>query len=492
MKRLNPVGSVLGIILTTLLFMGLGISLWSDRGLAFSPGPVTATSQVGVVLGGYTSHADFEKQCGKCHDPFKSKLATKCVECHLDVSEQIRSEQGAHSQIATTDECISCHPEHRGRDFNPTLASFKLFDHSKTSFSLIWHQENFTATPLQCNQCHTATDYSSASNQTCLECHTSHDSKFSEAHVRDYGSDCLGCHDGLDRMKNFDHSQTGFALDGKHLALKCTDCHTADSVKDVPRDCQGCHAEPAIHTGLFTQTCNTCHTAEGWSPASLQSNPFDHLETTGFSLKRHPVDYSNQAIKCTTCHPQDLQSFELQTCIGCHSQHDETFMTDHVQQFGSDCLACHDGVDRLSDYQHANFFALDGKHATLQCADCHPNQVFRGTATECWQCHKEPEIHAGVFGLKCYYCHDAQAWSPASLRQHIFPLNHGLEDQNAQLECTSCHGTNYVDYTCYNCHDHPQAEMEESHMEKGIPSQDLPACAKCHPNGALSDNQPSP
>jgi hypothetical protein len=167
-------------------------------------------------------------------------------------------------------------------------------------------------------------------------------------------------------------------------------------------------------------------------------------------------------------------------------------MADHQEQFGDDCMVCHDGVDRLSNFDHANFFPLDGKHSSIQCLDCHAEKVFRGTPTECWQCHTEPEVHSGVFGLKCSYCHSTEAWSPASLRQHSFPLNHGVDDQNLQLQCDVCHGTNYIDYTCYYCHDHQPSEIIQSHQAIGITEQDLPACINCHPSGTLEENSANP
>ena len=167
-------------------------------------------------------------------------------------------------------------------------------------------------------------------------------------------------------------------------------------------------------------------------------------------------------------------------------------MTDHQRQYGSECMGCHDGVDRMSNFDHSKFFPLEGKHLSIQCTDCHIDNLYRGTPAECWQCHKEPEIHAGVFGLKCDYCHKADAWSPAGLYQHKFPLDHGLEDQNLQQDCKNCHGGNYVDYTCYNCHDHQPDEINQSHLAIGITEQDIPACANCHPDGALDKKPPYP
>lgn len=492
MKRLNPVGSLLGLLLTLLLFIGLGVSLWFNRGLAFSPGKVTAKSAAGVEIQGYTSHADFEKKCVDCHEPLTSNLASKCLNCHNNVEQQITTGSGIHSQLATINECASCHPEHRGREFDPTTAAFTLFDHSTAGFSLNWHQVNYDATPLQCSECHKNSKYSIVENKPCLDCHSGHEKNFNPAHTDEFGANCLGCHDGQDRMINFDHGQIGYPLDGKHGQIKCTDCHTSEIIKDVSKECKDCHNEPSKHKAVFVQTCDTCHTPQGWLPADLNGQSFEHFATTGFSLTLHQADYSNQAITCFSCHPNDIQITDIQTCIDCHAGQDALFMADHQNQFGADCIVCHDGVDRLSNFDHANFFPLDGKHADAKCEDCHANQVYRDTPAQCWQCHQEPDIHAGVFGLKCAYCHTADAWSPASLRQHIFPLNHGLEDQSTQLQCDACHGTNYFEYTCYNCHDHQQTEITQSHKAAGIADVDLPACAKCHPAGTIEKEPVAP
>jgi hypothetical protein len=237
MKRLNPVGSLLGLLLTLLLFIGLGFSLWFNRGLAFSPGKVTAKSAVGVEIQGYTSHADFEKQCVTCHEPLTSNLATKCLNCHTDVDQETKTGLGIHSQLATVNECASCHPEHRGRDFDPTKASFQLFDHSTAGFSLNWHQVNYDATPLQCSECHKSIKYSIVDNKPCLDCHSGHEKNFAKAHIGDFGANCLGCHDGQDRMINFEHSQTGYALEntGRSSARIATPVKTSRIPQKIAR-----------------------------------------------------------------------------------------------------------------------------------------------------------------------------------------------------------------------------------------------------------------
>jgi hypothetical protein len=101
---------------------------------------------------------------------------------------------------------------------------------------------------------------------------------------------------------------------------------------------------------------------------------------------------------------------------------------------------------------------------------------------ECADCHEEPEIHGGRFGLHCDWCHSATAWSPATLTEHDFRLNHGGLDE---VSCETCHSETYVAYTCYGCHDHQPAEMEALHAPEGI--ERLEPCGECHPTGLQGD-----
>jgi hypothetical protein len=483
MKRPNPFSSPVGIILTILLFLILGISLWRDRGLAFNPGPVTGIQKEGVVLQGFSSHADFEKECHYCHMPLETTLGQMCLTCHTEISNQLASGEGIHGHINGVTTCQNCHPEHKGRDFNPTLAATKYFDHSITRFSLIYHQVDYDATPMACTACHDAGNYSLAPDANCQDCHSRHNPEFMQTHLSDFGENCQGCHDGSDRMINFDHKTTSFPLDGLHVEVVCSSCHVGGQLTGLPTACEGCHSEPEIHRGLFDANCGNCHNTQGWSPATFDGMPFNHLQNTRFSLDKHQVDYAGQTIVCSTCHQENLRTFNLRTCIDCHTRADTAFMQDHQQTFGADCLGCHDGVDRMSGFDHNSIFLLDGKHAEIACADCHLNQVFAGTPSICYQCHAEPEIHAGIFGLDCQFCHTTAAWSPATLLEHNFPLDHGIRRSDPATSCSTCHPTNYVEYTCYGCHDHQLEEITQKHNEEGITPTELPACATCHPTG---------
>lgn len=410
-NRLNPLQSRTGILLTILLIGVLGASLWKDRGLVFSPGPVTEMQTAGVIIQGFKAHADFEKECRYCHAPLEATLGEMCLTCHVEIANQMNAGEAIHGQMENAAKCQVCHSDHQGRDFNPTLTASIFFDHSGLQFSLAHHEADYDGSPIPCRVCHSRENYAQVENKTCQDCHGGYDQVFITGHLASYGENCLECHDGTDRMSEFDHSATGFALD-KHL-----------------------------------------------------------------------IDTNGQPIACSSCHLENLQTFEQQTCISCHAQADLVYMEQHQQQFGADCLGCHDGVDRMVPFDHGLVFPLDGRHAEIDCTECHTNQVFTGTPAVCSQCHAEPEIHAGVFGLACEACHTTTAWAPATLLEHTFPLGHGLEQGDQPSACIICHTTSYIEYTCYGCHQHQEDDIARKHIEEGISMAELPACVDCHVSG---------
>jgi len=492
MKRANPFGSPAGFVLTFLFFVGLSVWLWRGRGLAFSPGEVSEKSSPGIQIQGYSSHAEFEKQCRLCHEPLSSTLAEKCVECHTNVGEQMTKEEGLHGHMDLMAGCHFCHTEHRGRQFDPSLAAQSLFDHSTTLFSLNWHQIGYDAQSIDCHSCHTGELAHGAPDTACADCHAQADAAFISTHQIEAGTHCQACHDGADRMRNFDHATTAYPLEGGHTNADCTGCHVEGKMQGISQACQDCHSEPTAHQGIFAQDCVTCHTPLGWKPAQLDGQPFDHATSTLFSLNRHNLDYQGKPMNCQSCHgASGREAASMQSCIDCHAIADPPFMQEHQAQFGSTCLDCHDGVDRLNGFTHDLVFVLDGKHAEEPCQGCHTDANgsprFRNTPTECFECHAEPQIHAGAFGLQCQYCHTAAAWSPASLRLHTFPVSHGMEDGSPAADCQTCHPTNYINYTCYGCHEHQPQEIEASHDQAGITQQELPDCIACHISGEIDD-----
>jgi hypothetical protein len=485
MKRDNAFLSPIGFLLMFFFFLGLGYSVWRSGGLAFSPGPLTDKRRSGVQLQGFRSHAEFETACQACHQPLKARQDGLCQACHTDIAAQRAGKSGLHARIQGVADCAACHRDHRGRDFDPSSGDLASFDHAVTGFSLVWHQVTYAAAPMGCVACHGNGPSYARADPACLECHAGRATDFMRQHIQDFGAACSSCHDGLDKMVGFDHNQTGFQLSGKHAAARCADCHVQGRFQGTPTDCARCHTEPRLHQGLFSAHCEDCHTLDSWKPASLASKPFDHDRATTFSLARHAQDYAGQPMTCQECHSNGVAlvgflPFPQAACVDCHAANDATFMDQHQAQFGSDCLVCHDGADRLSDFDHANFFPLEGRHAEIDCTACHQDQGYRGTPKECVRCHAEPPIHAGSFGLQCQWCHSAAAWAPARLRAHPFPLDHGWQGETA---CQVCHPSTYVEYTCYGCHTHQPQPVLDSHLQQGISIEELPACTNCHPAG---------
>lgn len=276
-----------------------------------------------------------------------------------------------------------------------------------------------------------------------------------------------------------------------HAAFEvdCGQCHVPWRGISAQR-CQTCHVDVAsqrnsgdgLHGRLpDSGRCLHCHTDHRGHDASLttiSADVFDH-SVTAFSLVRHETDYQGTALACVECHVHGGYSAETVDCLTCHAEADADFMSEHVALFGDNCLLCHDGQDSMANFEHAVVFPLDGAHATAECEACHADRSFLQEAPrQCVDCHEEPGVHAGLFGLDCARCHTATAWTPAQLTTHVFPLDHG--DQGTQ-ECTVCHDQRYTEHTCYNCHEHDRAETREEHLKEGIT--DFAECARCHPTG---------
>jgi hypothetical protein len=500
MHRIHPFFSLLGVVFTAIILLGLALILWRSGGMAFSPGRLSAKAASGIALNGFFSHAEFESQCKLCHAPLETTQDQLCLICHEAVGSQIASSHGTHGLFENVKACASCHSDHHGADFDPLTPALDQFDHSVTQFSLLSHQVDYDTTSLNCDACHGIDQKFTLDQAKCQSCHQDHDLAFMVLHAQDFGSYCLECHDGQDRMTDFDHDNNGFPLDGKHAVLRCGECHQLkndikvdqtkagqDQVfemafKNTAKECRACHAEPEIHPGIFETNCADCHTASGWVPAIWDEKAFDHAQTTGFSLTRHLQTETGSKFVCKDCHQGDVRLFSLDVCVACHSQGAENagFMAEHQLQFGPGCLDCHDGVDRLRDFDHGNFFPLNGAHADQECEKCHQNKIFQGTPRLCVECHAEPAIHAGFFGRQCQNCHTEDVWAPARMRIHNFPLDHG---GHGAIECKTCHTSTYVEFTCYGCHDHQPDEIQASHIEAKVSLEDLPDCAKCHPTG---------
>jgi len=271
---------------------------------------------------------------------------------------------------------------------------------------------------------------------------------------------------------------------------QCNRCH-APLLGPTANRCLTCHTTVAnqvnsqngLHGGLEKVTkCTVCHSdhlGRTVRITQIDTRNFPHQAATGFTLALHQTNYDEQFIACIACHNDNGYQFDSVICAECHAQGQPAFMNDHLASFGDDCLACHDGREVTESFNHEDFFLLDGAHATTACTNCHQRHEFKGTPHDCVNCHAANDIHNGAFGSQCGTCHKPTTWSQTILGEHIFPITH--RNEGRLIECQVCHNPNFSTYTCFGCHEHNPAEIEQKHLEEGIRS--FQNCVNCHPTG---------
>ncbi|MBI5303969.1 MAG: hypothetical protein HY868_17675 [Chloroflexi bacterium] len=318
----------------TMLICLAGISIIAG-GAPFNPGPLSAQNlQNRPPLAGFASHADFEPRCDLCHAPFRGADATRCVECHTTVRDQLSAASGLHGTLRDSQNCTACHSDHKGRDANLTNASIADFSHNQFGFTLARHQRDYSGAAMNCRACHPFSTQANrpdaqAVSASCVDCHQLAAATFIASHRREVGDACLACHDGADRMKGFNHA-TVFALTGKHTQVACGKCHVNNRFRDTPRDCARCHPDPQVHRGQFGNDCAACHTTAAWRPARLIKHTF-------------PLIHGNKGKEsaCAVCHPKNYATY---TCYGCHEHTQAEITRAHQKERIADlqnCVKCH-------------------------------------------------------------------------------------------------------------------------------------------------------
>jgi hypothetical protein len=424
----------------------------------------------GLVTPGPLSkaHANLESNCLACHVPFaKPQQDSLCKGCHEEVAHDLTAGEGYHGRnpVVREQACASCHTDHEGRDVELVSFDAESFDHLLTDFRLTGAHET-----LECLSCHQPEERFASAPLTCVGCHSEDD-----AHKGNLGPQCEGCHNTAtwNETSAFDHSLTGFALVGKHVEVECESCHTNKRFHGTPSDCVSCHKKDDVHRGGNGDQCEECHVARGWEftnfdhdletrfplrgahaqvacnvchkqPAALVALPITCNEChksddvhrgrlgakcdschgnatwTPASLFDHsgtefPLTGRHAAISCSECHKDKLFSSRVTSCIGCHAD------TRHQGRFGKapDCATCH----VTSSWQRWTFdhakqagFALDGKHASLTCYQCHGKPVASAKmASSCVDCHRADDSHRGEFGENCQRCHSTESWKGAGV-----------------------------------------------------------------------------
>jgi hypothetical protein len=379
--RTTRLGCLTGTGIMAALITAFAIAgyAYARGGLMYTPGPLN--SQSGAMLGGVTSHAETGGDCKACHtSPWESAtMADRCTSCHTDIASQMRDVATVHGTLMHDNPslgCHHCHLEHRGANAQLTVMEDASFPHEVVGFSLNGHQRTVAREPFTCHDCH-AGDVSTFDLNTCDECHGQMDLGFMTAHRLSFGSACLDCHDGLDRLgKNFDHNIFSFKLTGRHVGLACVQCHIdARSLGDFQvtlQDCYSCHQPEDEHNGRFGTDCAACHNPSDWKEAD-----FDH------NLSAFPLTGGHVGLACQQCHSSGQFAGLSTSCASCHG--DPVF---HAGMFGLDCAGCHTIDNWFAGYNgpHPGIADEGGSgvnHGGASCRDCHSQTLQSATCTAC-------------------------------------------------------------------------------------------------------------
>ena len=354
--------------------------------------------------------------------------------------------------------------------------------------------------PANCTKCHSVSPRSPEFR--CLDCHREIAIEIQQhrglhstyPQAGPPGAACVKCHsdhngEGFNMlhwtptMQGFDHSATGYRLEGKHAALGCRACHSAQHIpasaraalaqKDLNHtwmglspECGTCHQDP--HQGRFGAGCAQCHSTVDWKQAKIDTAGFDHSKT------RYPLTGMHRKTACEKCHRSDPSGqpvYAIQhssVCADCHTD-------PHKGEFKQPCEACHTTAtwkqspfEATFDHSKTNYPLL-GKHSEVPCLTCHLDGDFKKPIAhaQCADCHK-PDPHGGQFTARadhgrCESCHTVEGFRPSTFRaaDHAktgFPL----VVPHAGVKCEACHipagkDTRYkISFSlCVDCHKDP-------------------------------------
>ena len=325
--------------------------------------------------------------------------------------------------------------------------------------------------PTGCVRCHAVSPGSPTF--LCLDCHREIASRLQQKRglhpvfMAQPKASCVRCHSEHNGENfsllhwdpspgKFDHSKTGFVLDGKHAGLSCAKCHNAGRISGLERtslqmrdanrsflglsrSCANCHEDK--HKGQLGSNCLQCHNSNDWKDART----FDHSKTKFVLTGLH------RQVACQKCHTADTTGvlkfvgLRFDRCASCHND-------PHRGSFKQGCESCHTTAtwkrsSFAAEFDHSKTkYPLVGKHLDVPCESCHRNGDFKSAIAHnvCADCHK-PDPHNGQFlartdGGKCESCHTLEGFKPAkfTLADHNksdFPLR----EKHAELECAKCH-----------------------------------------------------
>lgn len=433
-------------MLTTVCAVALGTAL----GTALAPRLAVAQStSPGPLL---RSHARWDNQCAKCHEPSKGATDARCLDCHKEAK---RSRYHWKMAQDSGKPCAKCHRDHQGRNFRAIRWKPKAtFDHGKTG----WRLQGSHA-KVECKSCHKKPQRWMGESSTCSSCHK-------DPHKPTLGRDCASCHDErrFAPASRFFHDKARFRLRGAHKEVACASCHTSRGAEGRYRglafaSCSSCHSDP-VPKHSRGERCESCHVERSWQRVKA-----------GSGLKLHGLlDFKlvgkHKKVDCADCHtprrPAKLKrarspEARLRLFTGLDDDCADCHKDPHRGRFGDACAKCHTPAGwkaklakRRGAFDHARTgFALRGRHRVVPCARCHaPSLPYKKRFTNipherCVDCHAD--VHPGNFASvtdqgDCTACHSESAFAPASfdLATHV-KARFALVGAHRVVPCAGCH-----------------------------------------------------
>jgi hypothetical protein len=318
-------------------------------------------------------------------------------------------------------------------------------------------------------------------------------------HGAGFKVNCLECHSttgwSIDmKTLSFNHGSTKFPLVGQHQAVSCKQCHISLEFGNAGTECIDCHTD--MHNQTVGPDCGRCHTPNSWVINNI---------TEMHQRSRFPLVGIHVTTDCFNCHKNasaSLLNFGPLgiECIDCH-QHDyeSTTNPDHeAANFSNNCIECHNMTSVTwagAGFNH-NTFPLTLGHEIANCQECHKTPEYSSTSPVCVTCHQSnynstanPNHLSAGFSTTCQECHTTNpGWKPAEYREHdskSFPIYSGKHAGTWNI-CAECHlnAASYAQFTCIDCHDHNQPDMNNGHDGVQGYAYNSPSCFACHPTGS--------
>ncbi|MBE0637457.1 MAG: hypothetical protein IH598_02950 [Bacteroidales bacterium] len=425
--------------------------------------------------------------CIDCHENGYAGTPFECFACHEpDYTQSINPN---HVELGFATDCALCHTTQVG--WEP--ASFD--QHNEVYVLTGAHAEIAN----NCADCHNG-QYNNTPN-ACVGCHLENYNQTTDPphEAVQFSTECELCHSTAAwEPSTFDHDGQYFPIySGNHNGEweSCTDCHTAPGNYGL-FSCIDCHEHNQIDTDrehqgvggyIYESTaCYECH------PTGEASGAFNH-NTSSF-----PLTGAHIIAGCIDCHENSYAGTPTD-CFACHEPDFNTSVNpNHVELgFANDCALCHStqpGWEPATLNNHNDYYVLEGAHSAIanNCAECH-NGNYNNTPNSCFGCHEEqynqsnnPPHLSAQFPIECETCHTQSVWVPSTFNHDAmyFPIYSGKHKDEWDA-CVDCHINpgNYAIFSCIDCHEHNQPDMDDEHEDVPGYQYNSLACYACHPNG---------